>query len=217
MPLATGWVSFGLGRFRDTGFSTYTGMAYQSLPSLPADPPGGLHAWMRDLARHSPFVTGDPEVDTLSGDVPTDGHEAALPAQFTAFMADPLLRDSVPTCTACYWEAALPVSASPVHEDAQLVRFLNDQQGCVFWYLHVLPDGQHEILCGAQCYDEYAVDPEEAATDLLRVADSFDEFIARFWIENLAWYEIEHLDRADEELSAPVLAYVRQLEPSGRG
>lgn len=90
------------------------------------------------------------------------------------------------------------------------MRFLNDQQGCLFWYLHLLPGGRHEVLCGGEAYDLRVVPQEEAHEDLVRVADDFDRFIARFWIENLAWYEVAGQGRSDEELSEPVWEYARQ-------
>ncbi len=210
MTIEHGWICVGLGRFRDIGFHTYIGGSYDDLPALPDTYPGGLHAWMRDLVPLGALADED-GLETLGGEVPTDGHVAKLPAEFVTFLADPLLRDSVPTCTACYWEESLPVAPSPVHESAQLVRFLNDQQGCVFWYLHLLPDGTHEILSGQYAYDMEEVPPGHAEADLLRVAGGFDEFIARFWIENLAWYEVVGQDRSDENLSGPVREYVRQL------
>ncbi|MFC7246021.1 hypothetical protein ACFQO7_26385 [Catellatospora aurea] len=210
MTIKNGWISFGLGRFRPV-YGTYGGTLGAVLPTLPRDHPGGLHEWMRELVPLGDLAKGEYGMDTLGGPVAATEYPAALPESFAAFMADPLLRDSVPTCTSCYWEAGLPTAASPVREGARLVRFLNDRQGCVFWYLHLLPDGSHEVLAGSEAYDEYEVAPEQAAEDLWRVAPDFDEFIARFWIENLAWYELVGQDRTDDELSAPVRAYVLQL------
>lgn len=212
MTINDGWISFGLGRFRrhEVEFATYSGSPSGALPALPVDHPGGLHGWMRELVPLGERAAGKYGLDTLTDGAPVSGLAAALPEQFVAFMADPVLRDSVPTCTSCYWAADLPVASSPVHEGAQLVRFLNDQQGCLFWYLHLLPDGRHEILCGGAAYDCQVLSAEQAREDLVRVADDFDRFIARFWIENLAWYEVVGQNRPDEELSAPVWEYVRQ-------
>ncbi|MEU4771595.1 hypothetical protein [Micromonospora sp. NPDC023644] len=44
--------------------------------------------------------------------------------------------------------------------------------------------------------------------------------VARFWIENLAWYEVVGQKRSDEDLSEPVWEYVRQdasADPSAVG
>ncbi|MEU5948607.1 hypothetical protein ABZ793_24035 [Micromonospora sp. NPDC047465] len=60
------------------------------------------------------------------------------------------------------------------------------------------------------------VPQEEAHEDRMRVADDFDRFIARFWIENLAWYEVVGRKRSDEELSDPVWEYVRQYASADR-
>ncbi|WP_121159436.1 hypothetical protein [Micromonospora pisi] len=219
MMITSGWVTTGLGRFSlpKAPLATYQfdGDSGYEAPSTSARThPGGLHGWMRELV---PFVKQAAAAPGKDGDITmVDGGafradpDAALPEQFVTFMSDPVLRDSVPSCTSCYWEATLPRVPSPVREGAHLVRFLNDQQGVLFWYLHLLPDGDHEILCGAGEYDAYEVSPEDAAGDLIRVAASFDEFIARFWIENLAWYEVVWQKRADEDLSPPVREYVHQ-------
>ncbi|MEV0269317.1 hypothetical protein AB0H43_11100 [Hamadaea sp. NPDC050747] len=212
MTMRRGWVSAGLGPRRPVS-GTYGFDPAEDLPSLPVDHPGGLHAWMTGLIPLNELAKGRYGLDTLGGPVRVAAHRAALPESFVAFVTDPALRDSVPTCTSCYWESDLPTAPSPVTEGATLVRFLNDQQGCLFWYLHLLPTGEHEVLCGGIAYDCEEADPQEAAEDLLLVADGFDEFIARFWIENLAWYEVVGQKRPEEELSPPVRDYVRQLGP----
>lgn len=222
MTIKDGWISFDLGRFRshEVDFATYSGSSHTALPALPLGHPGGLHSWMRELVPLGERAAGQYGLDTLTHGSPVSENVAALPEQFVAFMADPVLRDSVPTCTSCYWASDLPSAPSPVHHGAQLVRFLNDQQGCLFWYLHLLPDGRHEVLCGGEAYDLRVVPQEEAHEDLVRVADDFDRFIARFWIENLAWYEVVGQKRSDEDLSEPVWEYVRQYasaDPSAVG
>lgn len=218
MTIKDGWISFDLGRFRphEVAFATYSGSPHAALPVLPVGHPGGLHGWMRELVPLGELAAGEYGMDTLTDGAPVSGHEAALPQEFVAFMADPVLRDSVPTCTSCYWAADLPVAPSPVHDGALLVRFLNDQQGCLYWYLQLLPDGSHEVLCGGEAYDLQQVPREVAVEDLVRVADGFDRFIARFWIENLAWYEVAGQKRSDAELSAPVWDYVRQYANADR-
>lgn len=212
MTIEDGWIAFDLGRFRthEFPFATYSASSPTALPALPTAHPGGLHGWLRELVPLNELATSWQGFDTLTHGVPVSRHEPALPEQFTAFMDEPVLRDNVPSCTACYWAADLPVAPSPVHEGAQLVRFLNDQQGCLYWYLHLLPNGGHEVLCGSHAYDMYEIPRDEAVADLMRVAGDFDGFIARFWIENLAWYEVVGQRRPDDRLSAPVWEYVRQ-------
>src|SRR5688572_5568443 len=56
------------------------------------------------------------------------------PITFAQFMADPALHTQVPSCTACEWDLGAPV-ASRLREAKQTVRFLRDQQDCLFWYL----------------------------------------------------------------------------------
>ncbi|ROT33771.1 hypothetical protein [Micromonospora sp. HM5-17] len=138
-----------------------------------------------------------------------------LPASFTTFLSRPELLAAVPTCTACWWDLAQTAVPSPLGDGARLLRFLNDQQGCCYWYLLLLADGGHRVVCGEYRYDRYEVSADEAADDLLVVAPDFESFVYRFWVENLAWYEVAHAKRAWHDLSEPVREYLAAYRASG--
>ncbi len=71
-------------------------------------------------------------------------------------MAAPELQDRIPSCTACEFtfpEAVVPCTGS---ERGFVVRFLNDQQDVLLWYLYLTRDGEHCVLVSSLSLDEYA-------------------------------------------------------------
>ncbi len=118
-------------------------------------------------------------------------HGIALPQPFVTFFSDLDLAKRIRSCTACFLDPATEPVASP-KGDGSIVRFLSDQQGCLFWYLY-LPTGitHHCVLCST---DYFATDAEEAfdkppdPNSLVFAAPSFESFLFRFWLENECWY-----------------------------
>lgn len=183
---------------------TYKAIAYESLPPLPAHP-GGELAWLAaapEIASGLGLFDGDgdeegsaadfgPVIDRLSAEAAALG--LALPPALRPFMTDPALHGRVPTCTACYIELSNRLVPLPDGHPGRLVRFLNDQQCCLIWYLHLTPDGGHTVLCGAPEFHDGKGDTlEDVATprDLVVCAPSFEAFLHRFWLENTIWYAV---------------------------
>ena len=54
------------------------------------------------------------------------------------------------------------------------------------WCLLLEPGGTHRVVTAID------TDPEEPLVDVRVCADSFEEFIERFWIENTLWFLQEH-------------------------
>lgn len=79
-----------------------------------------------------------------------------------------------------------------------LIRFLNDQQGVVFWYL----DLAGPVLATNRYVD---TDTNPAETNVYLVADSFEEFLYRYWLENLLWRR----PSSNIPLSSPQAAYAK--------
>ncbi|MEV4756446.1 hypothetical protein AB0J86_15210 [Micromonospora sp. NPDC049559] len=212
MKLNQGWVGTDLGRYRECP-STYGAFPIESLPPLPTERFDGTFAWLAEAPVGG--LTSDDEdeeydieyLEPIDG-APLERLGSDLPASFTAFMRRPELLSAVPSCTACWWDLTPAVTPSPLGDGARLVRFLNDQQGCCFWYLYLLPDGGHRVVCGVEQYDAYEVDADSAAADLVVVAPDFESFVYRFWVENLTWFEVVRANRSWDELSEPVRAYL---------
>lgn len=121
-----------------------------------------------------------------------------LPESFLRFMRDADLQEKVPTCTACYLglsEEIIPVVGSVDHF---LLRFMNDSQNCVMWYLH-FRRGEHVGVVASNYFIEpeifelmeyEAIKREDVFRDALLCADTFTEFLYRFWIESSIWYSL---------------------------
>ena len=110
----------------------------------------------------------------------------------------------------------------PFGSGGYLLRFLNDQQGCVFWYLYLTSRGEHCVVASLACLDwEIAADDEEHGipdTDdawedppleavTVCCAPSFETFLYRFWLENEIWCALYKKDRA---LTMPEQPYLQQ-------
>jgi hypothetical protein len=143
----------------------------------------------------------------------------SLPPSYVYFFSRPELMAAIPSCTACYWASGRPM-ASPLGDGGRLVRFLSDQQDVLHWYLWLRPDNDYRVVCGSYPYDGNdpydevpELTPELAARDLVEVAPSFEAFMWRFWIENVAWFQLE---TAGERQSDAVRSYLAALASSGR-
>ena len=102
-------------------------------------------------------------------------------------MANTALQSQVPSCTACEWDLGAPVT-SRLREAQQTVRFLRDQQDCVFWYLLVGGERDGAVVCSPIPFDDAKLDVDEPTVyaHTVLVADSFEEFVWRFWMGSVA-------------------------------
>ncbi|GAA2062294.1 hypothetical protein [Polymorphospora rubra] len=214
MKLARGWFGTDLGPYRcDDG--TYDHVPAESLPPLPEPLFDGRFAWL--AGARDPRVAYMRPIDARA-DKALLG--AGLPDPFVEFMGRPELSGAVPSCTACWWQWPARPVPSPVGAGARLLRFLNDQQDCLFWYLYLEPDGGHRVLAGGINYDTWAedgIDETDAAGDLVEVAPDFERFVYRFWVENLAWFEVVGQERDWDDLSPPVQDYLAHYRAAAVG
>lgn len=139
-----------------------------------------------------------------------------LPPGFEEFVTVVDLHQKVPTCTDCYLDLSEDVLAVPARPGEHLVRFLEDSQACVMWYLWFGPGMSEPAVVAAPgyydrklfdkvaaeraaCEDDTPGEPRKPAAvyeDLLamtwRCSGSFAEFIERFRIENTLWNSITY-------------------------
>lgn len=124
-----------------------------------------------------------------------------LPAAFIAFMARTELQSRVPSITGCFLELSRSLIPLPGGTDAFALRFMNDSQSCLMWYLLLRRDEPARVLVSSHFLDpeifEELADEEDPITydEVLSsshlCADTFIEFIQRFWLENTIWYAIQ--------------------------
>jgi hypothetical protein len=122
-------------------------------------------------------------------------------------MGDPSLQHRVRSNTDCCLHLCPAAVPSPVG-DGHLVRFLNDSQGCLFWYLYLADRGSdHAVVSSPGFYgtqDEQWQEEEPDPSELAFCAESFEAFCCRFWLENEIWFA----EYDGEPIPAPGITYI---------
>jgi hypothetical protein len=121
-----------------------------------------------------------------------------LPEPFLRFMRDESLHAKVPTCTDCFLALSEDFIPIPGAEDYFLLRFMNDSQSCAMWYLCLGRERNPGVLASdyfleSEMFDamEYeGVRREDVFPKAVLCANSFTEFLYRFWVENTIWYSL---------------------------
>ena len=189
----------GLGAWRpDEG--TYTRHDLASLPLLPCAL-GGSFDWLAGAEEFEGHI-GEERAEGNRLALPqllanAEAAGIALPADFLRLVGDEALQASIRSTTDCMLDlGALPIP-SPLGS-GHLVRFLADSQGCLFWYLHITPEGESAVVVSPDFYgapEELWQDHEADAQTLSYCAESVEAFACRFWVENELWFAA-----SDEEL-----------------
>ncbi len=117
---------------------------------------------------------------------------------FRFFIEHPELQRKVRSVSGCYLDLA-DVGVSIGDADGLLCHFLSDQQWVRHWLVWCGPGPrQGSVVTTSKPYGFGSEDwhePEPAsisnigATDLEVCADSFEEFLFRFWVENELWHK----------------------------
>jgi hypothetical protein len=145
-----------------------------------------------------------------------------LPDEFMTFITTSDLYSRIPTCTDCYLELSDVVTSLPGFPGCHVVRFMNDSQSCVLWYLLFQPAAPVRVLASGYFIErdifdamEYLADEDtplaynEVLSDTCICAESFGEFICRFGVENMIWFATHE----DAVLSPFEELYLQQAKP----
>ncbi|SRR6266702_8387295 len=211
VPFKTGWYSFGLWSYRLCK-ATYCLYPYDSIPPLPAAQFTGEFQWLEPL---------DEDIDRIMQKYRYPEEEAfwmdrinwlvdsarqlglSLPDPFVRFMASPELQKHVPSCTDCHFYLPETIVPCPGSEDGYLIRFLDDQQFVLLWYLYLTASGKHSVLVAHPRFHDLAESPEyaepfrseeerqETLKGVYVCAPSFEAFLYRFWLENTIWFNLD--------------------------
>lgn len=193
--LPRAWWSTDLPGYREhpRPFATYSAFPYAELPAIerPLDPELN---WLLE----QPHVQGSlghvdngpvPERAATSAELSAllGGTTTLLPPAFKTFISEPEPRMRVRSATACYLDLAQ--FAVDVAGGGSLIHFLSDQQWILHWLVYVGGDGSEAVLVSETPLgfevDERRFDRFDPASDSASVcADSFSEFLYRFWIDN---------------------------------
>ncbi|WP_050777849.1 hypothetical protein [Micromonospora sp. ATCC 39149] len=190
-PFPSSWWGIGLasaGVDTRPDVGTYGRYTFSDLPALPFEL-NGSYDWLRRQVQHDEWaINADGEGDLSALLTACAAAGLPLPADFVTFLQSPELPGRVRSSTACFLDLAGAPMPSPTGK-GWLIRFLADQQGCLYWYLYLTEDGaDHAVLSTMEFYDPQdrgPSDPEtEAPNDIRFCAESFEAFICRYWLEN---------------------------------
>jgi hypothetical protein len=191
--------------YADKNLSTYYAVPYSSLPSV--DQATDDLLWLDSVTPELRRVIETPptlcstenEIANLEAIIEkAKCLHLNLPQAFVRFMRDPELQRKVPTPTACRLELSddlVPLNNMTGH---YLVRFMNDSQSCVMWYLWLRPQVEASVVASDYFFEKEIFDAMEyedisyhdLASAAFACSDTFTEFLFRFWIENTIWYSL---------------------------
>lgn len=140
-----------------------------------------------------------------------------LPSSLRTFARRPDLQRRVRSCTACYLD--LGDFAAPTDLGGYLIHLLSDQQWVRHWLIYVDDSGAQSMVTspepiGFDLPSDWetplpAIIPLDGSLEIEVCADSFDEFLHRFWIENEIWFALDQ----GKDLPPRLGTYAAQLSP----
>lgn len=200
-PFSLGWLAFELPGYRDCD-GTYCFVPYEELPPLDEALFRGEFQWLSNLdeklqqAQEIHKQTSEDKLGAKLNNLLAFAKEAGiqLPAPFVKFMSAPALRDQIPSCTACYFDLPDQIVKNPLEEGGHLIRFLNDQQDVLYWYLYLSPPDDHAVLVSPIPFDDpqalQDISREIILANTALCAPSFEAFLYRYWLENTIWFAL---------------------------
>lgn len=191
--------------------STYRPIAGHLLPRISAEDLQDHGPWINPETReeadllepHTLLAIGEQgtaDVDEMDAKASALG--LALPAMLVRLFKEEALQRRIPSCTACYLELSSEIVAVPEVPGSgapgYLLRFLHDSQCCVIWYVWLRPGQPAQVIASHYFFEreyfdalqdvEEPVEYETIFGEAVLCAHSVEEFLYRFWIENLIWF-----------------------------
>ncbi|WP_238019063.1 hypothetical protein KZZ52_45900 [Dactylosporangium sp. AC04546] len=202
----------GVGGRPDVG--TYGRYEFEDLPPVPFAMSGDL-SWLSAQPEHGEWCVGEAparELPELRSACARIG--LALPPAFVRFMGSAQLQRRVRSCTACYVDLSRGPARAPAG-DGYLVRFLADQQGCLYWYLFLTGDGRdHAVVCSSGFFDPLDYGDDDQPDEVVFCGESFETFLCRYWLENEIWFaDTDHT--AMPAVGAEYLSRYQELSANG--
>lgn len=116
----------------------------------------------------------------------TDDNGILIPVEFQEFIQNKKLHSRIRSVTDCFLD--LSASSLPLADVGHFARFLSDSQGCGFWYLFSESKNKDsKVIFSTEYFDSNGMNydvSEIEESDFAVEANSFEEFICRFWLEN---------------------------------
>jgi hypothetical protein len=140
------------------------------------------------------------------------GTHLDVPASFARFINERPPRARVRSCTACYLDLADAVVPAP---GGSLIHFLSDQQWVLHWLLYIGADGSEAVVVSdtpygfqAEAPTTFSVTSGSDEAEAVVCAESFNEFLYRFWVENEIWFALADRDGGPGDLNDEQRRYV---------
>jgi hypothetical protein len=207
-PFRPYWWAFGLesaGVSARPAVATYGRYEFEVLPPIPRELTGEL-TWLADQPTPADWSIGtEPVAELPELAAACDRLGLTLPAVFLDFLRSPRLQSKIRSCTACFISVG-PVPVKAPGADGHLIRFLADQQGCLYWYLYVTATG-HAVVSSMDFYGGPEADFTEDG-EIAFCGESFESFLYRFWLENEIWYAANEGD----PMPADAEEYIRRYQ-----
>jgi len=215
-----GWFAPELPNYREAD-ATYGYFDYSRLPPI-SETLDGSFTWLRSLDEpiaklmepHWRDARGrsrlDMNLERILGEA--SARSIAVPQTFARFLRTRELQERIPSCTACYFDAPERIVDAPPPGNGTLLRFMNDQQWCILWYLYVEPSGAHAIVATNQALDIDEAEGEAGQPGLYLCAPDFETFLYRFWLENCIWFALTEKHRSLTQVEADYLAFYQKRQ-----
>lgn len=203
-PFEMAW--FGTGSHLWHCPETYCLLEYGDVPKIDSNLLQGQFSWLKPLQGkessmlHEALSAGKHEQLLLNNLthllLDCKEKQLQLPDSFHLFFQSPEFYLNIPSSSGCYFDLSRKLLPCPELEDAYLVRFLNDPQGLLYWYLLIHPNLSDCVLaCAPEWKQEIQhieqLDSALEIQDLIQCSYSFEEFIYRYWIENKICFAVE--------------------------
>lgn len=212
--LSRAWRSIALPGYRDIR-GTYSRFDVSDIPAITRTF-DGTFSWLR-AAPDSPVSAsiGGRDMGSELKAIAAD-RWSELPKPLRVFLRSPVLQAKIPSVTACWNNFGTRLEPAGMG-GGTLLRVISDQQDCLHWFVRLLGPGRHDTVVSPFPYcDDLGdwTDEELALYDpVLEVcADSFEEFIWRFWIENSIWLAL----RGESPLTAEQERYLSFYKSASR-
>jgi hypothetical protein len=199
-----GWFSIGNGDPWNA-FGTYGFIPFKFVPHLNTKLFTGDFQWLTEPDNKlEKFVMMEDSGVTFSSVVDSaKSLGIVLPKAFLIFFDSPFYQNCIISSTDCYFDLSDKVIAYPGNESGYFIRFMNDGQSVMHWYLYIDKENKHKVAACKWKLDSnlpFGISLERKLEDVIICSNSFEEFIYRFWIENRIWISnVFKLLKSEEE------------------
>lgn len=226
--LSRRWLTIGVPGIHDVE-GTYGAVDLATMPPV-APVLDGTLAWLLGWPACEPSLErgpdDEPEREADRAGLLAVAGDLLLPSAFARFIGDPEPRRHLRSATACY----LDLGHFPVRlgDGGRLIHVVSDQQWVLHWLLYLGPDGSEAVVVTGDPlgFEDGGSEPvrvldvDRAAGIMALCAETFEEFLYRFWAENELFFRLTEdrveLQALPDELRTYAEAFPASAAPRRR-